>query len=80
MADHIDFEVLAAYWLGDAPASEGEKIEEHVFACAHCARQLGWLAALSDGVHAAVRGGRVGLFVSRRFVEALAQAGLKLRQ
>ena len=80
MADHIDLETLVAYWLGDLPAREGEQCEEHFFACAQCAGRLEWLAALSEGVRAAVRGGRVGLFVSRRFVEALAQAGLRLRQ
>ena len=80
MAEHIDYETLVAYWLGEVPASEGEKLEEHFFACARCAGRLEWLAALSDGVRAAVRGGRVGLFVSRRFVEALVHAGLKLRQ
>jgi len=80
MADHIDFETLVAYWLGDAPAAEGDKVEAHLFACAECSARLEWLAALSDGVRAAVRGGRVGLFVSRRFVDALVQAGLRLRE
>jgi len=80
MADHIDFEALVAYWLGEAPASESEKIEEHFFACAACTGRLESLAALSEGVRAAVRGGRVGLFVSRGFVDALVQAGLRLRQ
>jgi len=80
MADHIDFGQLAAYWLGDLPAAEGDKVEEHVFACEPCAARLEWLAALSEGVRATVRGGRVGLFVSKRFVEALVQAGLRLRE
>lgn len=80
MADHPDFETLVAYWLGDLPAADGEKVEEHFFACERCAARLEWLAALSEGVRATVRAGRVGLFVSRRFVEALAQAGMRLRQ
>ena len=80
MADHPDFEKLAAYWLGDLPAAEGEKVEEHFFACERCAAWLEWLAGLSDGVRATVRAGRVGLFVSKRFVEALVQAGLRLRE
>ena len=77
MAEHIDFERLVAWWLGEA---EDEQLEEHCFACAQCAGRLEWLAALSDGVRAAVQGGRVGLFVSGRFVEALAQAGMRLRE
>lgn len=80
MADHIELERLVAYWLGELPAAEGEQVEEHFFACASCARRLEWLAGLSDGVRAAVRGGRVGLFISRRFVEALTHAGMRLRQ
>ena len=80
MADHIDFEKLVAWWLGELPAAEGEKVEEHFFACGPCAARLEWLAALSDGVRATVRAGRVGLFVSKRFVEALVRAGLRLRE
>ena len=80
MAEHLDFETLVAYWLGDLPAGQSDNLEEHVFACAHCAQRLEWLAALQHGVRAAVRAGRVGLFVSKRFVETLAQAGLRLRE
>ena len=80
MSDHLDFENLVAWWLGDLPAAEGEKVEEHFFGCERCASRVEWLAALSDGVRAAVRAGRVGLFVSKQFVEALVQAGLRLRE
>lgn len=79
MADHLDLEKLVAYLLGDLPAAEGEAVEEHFFACARCAGRLEWLAALSDGVRAVVRDGRVGLYISRGFVDALAKAGLRLR-
>lgn len=78
MADHPDFDTLAGYWLAEVPGDE--ELEEHLFACEHCTQRLEWLAALSDGVRAAVRAGRVGLFVSKRFVEALVQAGLRLRE
>lgn len=80
MAEHPDLEKLAAYWLGETTAAQGEASEAHFFACAQCARRLDWLAALGDGVRSAVRAGRVGLFVSRQFVEALAQAGMRLRE
>lgn len=80
MADHPDLEKLAAWWLGDLPAAEGEKVEEHFFGCERCAARVEWLAGLSDGVRATVRAGRVGLFVSKRFVGALVQAGLRLRE
>ena len=80
MTHPVDFETFVAWWLGDLPAAEGEKVEEHFFACERCAARLEWLAGLSEGVRAAVRAGRVGLFVSKRFVEALVQAGLRLRE
>lgn len=76
----IEFESLAAYWLGEAAGAEEEKLEEHLFACAHCAGRLEWLAALSAGVRAAVRAGMVGMMVSAPFVEAMKQAGLRLRE
>jgi Putative zinc-finger len=76
----IEFEALAAYWLGEAAGAEEEKLEEHLFACAHCAGRLEWLAALSASVRAAVRAGTVGMVVSAPFVEAMKQAGLRLRE
>ena len=76
----IELERLAAYWLGELAAGEAEKVEEHFFACAHCSGRLEWLAALSDGVRAAVRAGAFGLVVSAPFVEALKQAGFRLRE
>lgn len=78
--EHPDFEQLAAYWLGELPGGEEEKIEEHSFACAHCAARLEWLAALSSGVRAALRGGALGLVVSAPFVEAMKRAGMRLRE
>ena len=51
--DHLDFEPLAAYWLGELSTAEAEKVEEHFIACDGCAARLEWLAELSDGVRAA---------------------------
>jgi hypothetical protein len=78
--DPIDLGLLAAYWLGELPAADEAPLEEHFFGCAHCARRLEELAALSAGVRAAVQDGKVSLIVSARFVEAMQQAGLRLRQ
>ena len=78
MADHPGFDTLAAWWLAELPGDDA--LEEHLLACAHCTAHLEWLAALSDGVRASVRAGRVGLFVSRRFADELVQAGLRLRE
>jgi len=76
----INFEYLVAYWLGELAAGEEERIEEHLFGCVHCTRRLEWLAALSAGVRAAVRAGALGLVVSAPFVEAMKQAGMRLRE
>lgn len=78
--DPVDFEKLAGYWLDELPAAEAERIEEHFFACAHCAGQLEWLSALPAGVRAAVRAGSLGLVVSGAFVEAMKRAGLRIRE
>jgi len=78
--DPIDFERLVAYWLGELPAADEAPLEEHVFGCAHCARRLEEIAALSAGVRAAVQDGKLSLVVSARFVETMQQAGLRLRQ
>jgi hypothetical protein len=75
---HPPFEELVLYWLDES--GDTARIEEHYLGCAECAARLEWLAALSDGVRLAVRAGRVGLFVSKQFVEALVQAGLRFRE
>jgi len=80
MADHIPFETLVAYWLGELPAAEGDKAEEHFFACAECARRLEWFAALSEGVRAALQGGRVAMVASAAFVETMKRAHMRLRE
>jgi anti-sigma factor RsiW len=76
----IDFETLTAYWLGELPEQREAMIEEHLFGCAHCSRRLEGLAALAEGVRAAVHNGQVGMVVSPRFVEAMKQSGLRLRE
>jgi hypothetical protein len=80
MADHIDLQRAIAWWLRELPAAEAEKLEEHLFACGQCAGRLEWLAALSEGVRAALRAGALGMAVSAPFVEAMKRAGLRLRE
>jgi Putative zinc-finger len=76
----IGFETLAAYWLGELPAESEAAVEEHFIACAHCAARLEILAALAQGVRAAVDDGRVSLVASAPFVDAMKSAGLRLRE
>ena len=76
----IGFETLVAYWLAEVPEKSEAALEEHLFGCAHCTRQLEQLAALAWGVRAAVTEGRVNMVVSAPFIEAMTQAGLSLRE
>lgn len=76
----IGFETLVAYWLREVPEQTEAKLEEHFFACADCSARLEQLVALAAGVRAAVDGGRMSMVVSGRFVEAMRQAGLRLRE
>jgi hypothetical protein len=75
-----DFETLVAWWLGELPEAEASSVEEHFFGCARCTRRLEDLAALGAGVRAAVHEGKVSLVVSAGFVEAMKQAGMRLRE
>lgn len=75
-----DFEALVAWWLGELPQAEAEAIEEHLFACTHCTRRLEVLAALGEGVRAAVRGGLLQAVISREFLEAMRAQGLRVRE
>jgi hypothetical protein len=76
----LELDALLAYWLGEATTAEAERVEEHVFGCADCTRRLEWLAALADGVRAAVAAGRVGMIASPRFAAAMKEAGLRVRE
>lgn len=76
----IGFETLVAYWLGEVAESREATLEEHLFGCAHCSTRLEQFVSLAAGVRAAVESGRVSMVVSGRFVEAMKQAGLRLRE
>lgn len=76
----LPIEMLTAWWLGELPEPEEQALEEHLLACADCARRGEELAALAAGVRAAVRSGAVGLTVSAPFVERMKAAGLRLRE
>lgn len=76
----IPFDALIAYSLGELAADAEAPVETHLFGCAHCTRRLEELAALADGVRTAVAGGRVGLVVSRPFVDAMRRSGLRVRE
>ena len=79
-ASPIPFDTLVAYWLGELPESTQAPLEEHLFACAHCARRLEELAALAAGIRAAVRAGAVAAVITAPFVELMKKHGLRVRE
>lgn len=76
----IPLDGLIAYWLGEAAREEQDRIEEHVFACAHCTARLAGLAALGEGIRAAFRGGAVHAVISPGALAAMHRSGLRLRE
>jgi hypothetical protein len=74
----IELAALVDYWLGDAGGRE-QALEEHFFACAHCAARLEELARLGAGVRGAFRAGGIGAIVSAGFLETLKRAGVRVR-
>lgn len=79
-ATPIDVERLVAYWLGELPAADETPIEEHFFACPHCARRLEELAALAYGVRAVVRAGAVQAVITLPFLEQMKRQGMRIRE
>jgi hypothetical protein len=76
----IPFEELIAYWLGEVTQEQEAILEKHLFGCPDCSKQLDELAAVSSGVRAAVQNGTVSMVISGPFVEAMKQAGMRLRE
>ena len=44
----IGFADVVDYWAGDLTRAEEDRIEEHVFTCAECARELAAAEALAQ--------------------------------
>jgi hypothetical protein len=76
-AKPIELERLTAWWLDEL---QDEALEEHLLACAWCAKRAESLAACAQGIRAAVRNGAVDLALTPRFLEYLKQQGMRLRE
>jgi len=72
-ADGVD------YWSRDLTPSEEERIEEHVFTCAECARDLAAAEALARGIAEVARQGRLHSVVSEAILNRLAADGVRIR-
>jgi hypothetical protein len=75
----IGFANVADYWAGDLTRAEEDRIDEHVFTCADCARELAEAEALARGIVAVVREGRLHSVVTDAVLNRLAAEGARIR-
>jgi len=75
----IGFAEVVDYWAGDLTRADEDRIEEHVFTCADCARELAGAEALARGVAAVTRAGRVHTVVTDAILNRLAADGVRVR-
>jgi hypothetical protein len=75
----IGFADVVDYWAGDLNRSDEDRIEEHVFSCADCARELAAAEALARGIAAVAREGRLHSVVTDAILNRLAADGVRIR-
>src|SRR5262245_63916777 len=75
----IGFADVVDYWTGDLTRAEEDRIEEHVFTCADCARELAAAEALSRDVASVAREGRLHSVVTDAMLNRLAADGVRIR-
>jgi Putative zinc-finger len=75
----IGFADVVDYWAGDLTRAEEDRIEEHVFRCADCARDVAAAEALGRGIAAVAREGRLHSVVSDAILNRLAADGVRVR-
>lgn len=77
---HPSFDDLLHYWFGDVDEAATNAIDAHLFGCDACGAQVDRIAALARGVRDAFAAGLLGAVVSPRFVDRLAERGLRVRE
>jgi hypothetical protein len=75
----IGFTDVVDYWAGDLTTAEEGRIEEHVFTCADCARELAAAEALGRDIAAVAREGRLHSVVTDSILNRLAADGVRIR-
>ena len=75
----IGFSDVVDYWAGDLTQAEEDRIEEHVFTCADCARELATAEALARSITAVAREGRLHSVVTDAILNRLAADGVRVR-
>jgi len=79
-ATPIDAAVLADYWLAELPPAEESLVEEHLFACEPCSRDLQSVMDLAQGIRTLARQGNLGMIVTQEFLNRLIRGGLRARE
>ena len=75
----IGFAEVVDYWAGELTPGRRGPDEEHVFACADCARELAVGEALARGIAAVAREGRLHSVVTDAILNRLAADGVRIR-
>jgi hypothetical protein len=75
----IGFADVVDYWTGDLTRAEADRIEEHVFTCADCERELAAAETLARGIGAVAREGRLQSVVTDAILNRLAADGVRVR-
>jgi len=76
----LELPALVDYWLAELPEAEAERVEEHLFACDGCGRELRALVSLGDGVRRLAHRGALSMVVTPSFLETASRAGLRTRE
>ena len=75
----IGFADVVDYWSGDLTRAEEDRIEEHVFTCADCARAFASAEALARSIATVAREGRLHSVVTDAILNRLAADGVRIR-
>jgi len=75
----LPFADVVDYWAGELTKAEEDRIEEHVFSCAPCARELADGERLARGIGAVARDGRLDSVVTEAILNRLAADGVRIR-
>ena len=75
----LTFGELAEYWTPDAPRSEIEQIESHVFECAGCAARLADAERLRRRLGETVRAGAFQAIITDSVLNKLSRDGVRVR-
>ena len=75
----IAFAELVDYWAGELTPVEVDRIDEHVFACGACARELATVDSMGRGIAAVVREGRFRGVITDAILNRLSAEGVRVR-